>query len=511
MSPKKRTLDLDRVVSDIDPKPAPKRRSRNTTSTTTGTSTSASTSTRITIDPHRHSLSALPYHVLTNILSQLPPTTSPAFLLTCATLCRALHDPAIATLYSSPLTSPPARAHKLLATLRARPSLGVKIRTLSIEVEPLLTTKLSGVPWYLAEFLQLSAGLRHLRFIHSADHPTRWRYPDTLWAALEASNSTTRLHTWRWDRSLIPKSLDYADLRAITIRCFTALRALEIQGFGGDSDEDEDDEDAQHMIDILALMPRITDIDLTNCYIVNTHFLNLLSTTTARFHDLQFTACINLSGDDLGALLASPACQNLRSLSVQKCNYCSLTFTSSLPAGLLHFAFDGQGAETELLPSTSTPVWPDSLQTLQATSLRRWSSGECERFLESVVRAVPQMRALRTVRVWCMLTDIDWRERSAFREKWLAEVRGVFGGAEVRFDNARPAETLWGEEDFVEKILGAGRRGGGAVRGRGVAVSGRGAARGGARGRGRARGRARNTVVVVKEVVSEGDEDYVDD
>ncbi|KAI5841934.1 hypothetical protein DFP73DRAFT_596517 [Morchella snyderi] len=495
MPPRKRPLDTARVVSDIDPvRPPPKRRPRNTAATSRGTTAAMA--------PPRHSLAALPYHVLASILAQLPPSTPPAFLLACATLCRALHDPAIAALYHSPPTAPLARAHRLLATLRARPALGVKVRALDIEVEPLLTAKFAGSPWDLADFLRLCTGLRHLRFVvlPALRYQPRWRYPDALWAALEAASSAARLHTWRWDRGLVPDALDYTDLRAITARCFTALRALEMHGFGADDDDDDDDaagdgdqgrddagdeQEAQHLAAMLALMPRLADLTLTDCAAATPRLLTLLSLSAPapNFATLTFTTCRALTAPALATLLASRACRALRALAVNRCPRCSLTFTAALPAALQHLAFDGQGATAPLLPlaTATAPAWPPRLQTLCATSLRRWSSSECERFLASLVAAVPRMRGLRVLRVWCMLTDMDWRERSAFRERWMGEVRAVFEGrgcrAEVRFDDARPAGVLWGEGDFVEKV--GGKSGG--------------------------------RVVVVEDVVSEGDEDYVDD
>lgn len=70
------------------------------------------------------------------------------------------------------------------------------------------------------------------------------------------------------------------------------------------------------------------------------------------------------------------------------------------------------------------------------------------------------MRRLKTLEVRSTLADIDWRERAEFREKWIGVVAAAFRGAkvEVSFDNARPAEQLWKEVDFVVDAEGRGGR-----------------------------------------------------
>lgn len=534
------------------------------------TKPASSSRARTSYNPSKHSLASLPYHVLSTILIHAATTPDalhdwpdPSFLLSCATLCRTLHDPAIAVLYHNPPTLPPTRAHRLLGALRERPGLGQKIKRLVVEVDPLLTTKLGRVAWDVCEFVLLARGLQDLQFAHEVDKPPYreesrmklgWRYPDALWDALEGRGHAEqapveglRLRSWKWSGRFIG-SLSFDDVARINgLRSFSTLTSisliyidtLDVRGLGDASVE-------KHIAGLVSSLPDLRDIKFECSSIVNHKLLTLLSTSAShlKLRELRLINCPLLEASDcssepglgLTSFLQQPPCRSLQVLEVASCRSCPLTFIAALSSTpvLEHLSFDAHLFNTSssysssdttyaaLLPLSDSALiaWPATLRSITATSLRMWSSGECIAFLSSLVDAAPRMQHMKRVSIWCMLTDIDWRERAEFREKWSEGVGAAFGAAEkveVRFDNARPAEQLWREGDFLQD--------GGSVLARAMprtrtraakrirAKRGAGVTRGGVTGK-RVRvgsGGAKRKVVVLSESESEGDEEYNDD
>lgn len=540
--------------------------------------TKPASSSRTAYNPSKHSLASLPYHVLLTILTHAATTPGalhdwpdPSFLLSCATLCRSLHDPAVAALYCNPPTLPPARAHRLLNILRERPGLGQKIKRLVVEVDPLLTTKVGRVAWDVCEFVLLARGLQDLQFAHEVDQPPYreesrmklgWRYPDALWDALEGRRPADgeghaeqapveglRLKSWKWSGRFIG-SLSFDDIGRIhTLRSLSTLTRISLiyidtlddHGLGDGSVE-------KHIAGLVSSLPGLRDIKFECSSIVNHKLLTLLSTSAShlKLRELRLINCPLLEassassssslepGLGLTSFLQQPPCRTLQVLEVTSCQSCPLTFIAALSSTpvLEHLSFDAHLFNTTSYASSDTSyaallplsdsaliAWPPTLRSITATSLRKWSSGECIAFLSSLVDAAPRMQHMRRVSIWCMLTDIDWRERAEFREKWSAGVGVAFGAAEkveVRFDNARPAEQLWRENDFLQegRSVFARARTRTAKRTRTKrGAQGRGGGGGGG-GVSRTRvgsGGAGRKVVVLSESDSEGDEEYNDD
>lgn len=551
-------LTIATIVSKMPPRKKRRTQPTKPAKTTTKTTTTSSYSrSRSSYNPSKHSLASLPYHILISILTHAATTPgtlhgwpNTSFLLSCATLCRTLHDPAVAVLYCNPPTFPPARAHRLLQTLRERPELGQKIKRLVVEVDPLLTTKLGGRAWDVCEFVLLARGLRDLQFAHEVDRPPYreesrmrfgWRYPDALWGALEGKKPAVdggdgvrmeveglRLKSWKWSGKFIGRQ-SFAEIGRIhELRSLSTLTSISLiyidtihdnSGMVNGSVEN-------YVAKLISSLPELRDIKLECCSIVNPKLLSLLSTSALhlKLRKLRLLNCPFLEDSDpadgvglgLTSFLQQPPCRSLKVLEIQSCQSCSLKFItalSSIPM-LEHLSFDAHifnplfpnvrylTPYTTLLPLSDSEVihWPPTLQSLTASSLRQWSSAECIAFLRSLVDAAPTMPRLSHIEIWCMLTDIDWRQRAEFREKWYDVIGAAFGKAEkveVRFDNARPAEQLWKETDFLQEGAVLGR-----VRTR-AAARRRAGARAGRNNRGRAGGAGSNE--------SEGDEDYNDD
>ncbi|KAL0635554.1 hypothetical protein Q9L58_005485 [Maublancomyces gigas] len=509
------------------------------------TKPASSSRARTSYNPSKHSLASLPYHVLSTILIHAATTPaalhdwpSPSFLLSCATLCRTLHDPAIAVLYRNPPTLPPTRAHRLLNTLRERPGLGRKIKRLVVEVDPLLTTKLGRVAWDVCEFVLLARGLQDIQFAHEVDKPPYreesrmklgWRYPDALWDALEgrghaeqAAVEGLRLRSWKWSGRFIG-SLSFVDIGRINgLRSFSTLTSisliyidtLDVRGLGDGLVE-------KNIAGLVSSLPDLRDIKFECSSIVNHKLLTLLSTSAShlKLRELRLINCPLLEASDcssepglgLTSFLQQPPCRSLQVLEVASCRFCPLTFIAALSSTPLRHILRGATP----LSDSALIAWPATLRSITATSLRMWSSGECIAFLSSLVDAAPRMQHMKRVSIWCMLTDIDWRERAEFREKWSEGVGAAFGAAEkveVRFDNARPAEQLWREGDFLQdggSVLARAMprtrtRAAKRVRAkRGAGVTGKRVRVGS--------GGAKRKVVVLSESESEGDEEYNDD
>lgn len=416
----------------------------------------------------------------------------------------------------------------------------------------------------MCEFVLLARGLQDLQFAHEVDKPPYreesrmklgWRYPDALWDALEgrrrpadgeehlgqAEVEGLRLKSWKWNGRFIGSlSFDHIgrihelrSLSTLTSISLIYIDTLDDHGLGDGSVE-------KHIAGLVSSLPDLCDVKFECSSIVNHKLLTLLSTSAShlKLRELRLINCPLLEASDcsspepglgLTSFLQQPPCRSLRVLEVTSCQSCPLTFITALSSTpvLEHLSFDAHLFNTTsyansdtsyaaLLPLSDSALitWPCTLRSITATSLRKWSSGECIAFLSSLVDAAPRMQQMKRVSIWCMLTDIDWRERAEFREKWSEGVGAAFGAAEkveVRFDNARPAEQLWREGDFLQEgSVFARTRTRPAKRTRAKRVQGRG---GGVTG-GRVRvgsGGARRKVVVLSESESEGDEEYNDD
>lgn len=456
----------------------------------------------------------------------------------------------MAALYHNPPTFPPARAHRLLQTLRDRPELGRKIKRLVVEVDPLLTTKLGGRAWDVCEFVLLARGLRDLQFAHEVDRPPYreesrmkfgWRYPDALWDALEGKRpgdvrvdvEGLRLKSWKWSGKFIGRQ-SFAEIGVIrrSLSTLTSISLIYIDTIHDNSGMVNGSVE-NYVAKLISSLPELRDIKLECCSVVNPKLLSLLSTSALhlKLRKLRLLNCPFLEDSDpadgvglgLTSFLQQPPCRSLKVLEIQSCQSCSLRFITALSSTptLEHLSFDAHifnplfpnvrylTPYTTLLPLSDSDLirWPPTLQSLTASSLRQWSSAECIAFLTSLVDAAPTVPRLRHIEIWCMLTDIDWRKRAEFREKWYDVIGAAFDRAEkveVRFDNARPAEQLWKETDFLQEGAVLGR-----VRVRGAAARRRAGARAGRNNRGRAGGRAGGGGAGGSE--NEGDEDYNDD
>lgn len=367
-----------------------------------------------------------------------------------------------------------------------------------------------------------------------------WRYPDALWDVLEGKTPALegeetephpverlRLKSWKWSGRLI-KHKSFAEVGVIhELRSFSALTSISLIYIDALVDKHgiHDGSVEKYVAKLLSSLQELRDIKLDCCTVVNPNFISLLSASAShlRLRELRFLHCPFLEdsyvssdpGSGLTSFLQQPQCRSLKVLEVKSCQACSLGFITALSCTpiLEHLSFDGRisnGIFNPLHPRYHTLLslsasarirWPSTLQSLTASSLREWSSAECIAFLTSLVEAAPTMARLSRIRIWCV-TDIDWRGRAEFRKQWTDVVAAAFSNAEIvqmRFDNARPAEQLWKETDFLEESAVLGR-----VRKRGVGARRRGGGGGGGR-----RNRARAGGAGGSE--SEGDEDYNDD
>lgn len=431
--------------------------------------------------------------------------------------------------------------------------------------------KVGNQIWDVCEFVLLARGLQHLEFVHVEDYPPYrrvagrklgWGYPDALWDALEehgpavegeedaqvgpAVREGVRLRSWKWNGTLIG-TLSFPDIDKIhQQRSFSTLTSLSLIYINVEAGVPQSDDFERDIAKLASSLPKLRDVKFTCSTVVNRKFLSYLSVSAShlKLRELRLINCPFLEASDcrdgenpgmgLTSFLQTPICRDLKVLEIASCRSCTLSFTTALSATptLEHLSFDARlifTAQTgyvglnydSLLSITDAALitWPPTLQSLTATSLRRWGSTECIAFLSSLVDAAPTMQRLKRLEIWSMLTDIDWRERAEFREHWTEVVEGAFSGTEkveVKFDNARPAGKLWGEEDFIEDSIfrraaprqkvkrGATKQ----VHRNPVATRGKTATRGGKRAAPSGSSSAARKVVIVQESESDGDEEY---
>ncbi|KAF8544574.1 hypothetical protein BDD12DRAFT_977706 [Trichophaea hybrida] len=473
----------------------PKRRRNAATISAASPPTSANTSKT---SQSRRNLSQLPYHILLEIFliasnkNFLHGWPDCAFLLGVATTCKNFYEPAIAALYRNPSTAPSLRAHQLLETLRGNPVLGRKIKHLVFEIDPLLRLSTPGFGHFdVAGFVRLCTGLKELWLAHPCDlapyrwsgPPPPWKYPSTLFDALEGvpmegedgNNAPIRLQSWRWNGLFTGCEGSQEITRIHLQQSFQSLKRLSIIYL---LDKQID------FIPALAVLPRIEELELECCNFTPETMSNLpVAAPNLRLKSLSFINCALLESDSFSLLLLSNICNQLEHLKVANCRSCNLEFLPALSntPHLRSLFFDGKYFFTlfihnstkptyeKLLPLSAVPVYPPTLHSLKLLNLRKWNSEEAGAFLDGLLSAAPGLSGIRELSLHCILDGLDWRERAAVRDKYESKLLHAFvrpptthtsdktfkGTAEhdrvdVKIDNARPAETHFGEQDFLE-------------------------------------------------------------
>ncbi|RDW88066.1 hypothetical protein BP6252_00098 [Coleophoma cylindrospora] len=433
----------------------------------------------------------LPYQILVQIFEYATypvcdprtfhPTQSCRQLLGIARLCRAFAEPAFSVLYRDPPLVPMEKAHKLVGLLNADPeSLAFayrqKVESLRIDVGQVAIYSLTGYGHLdLHRLVRKLPRLVDLEFYHQKDMPPyrsleqviKWSIPGSLFDALEESTATstgeddshaskssvTHLRSWRWSSRLAGKERPIEKLREIHLSApFITLQKLSFINYQM-VDLKKGEEDPEHekcLANAICALPKLEHLVLESSTLVNSAFLPLLP---IGLKNLELINCWEVNSEDFGRFLVSHGSQ-LQSMTLNHNQSLSLSWLPVLANACpklevlradynyfnLHATYhDATPIYEILLQPGEVPAWPNSLQILEFTDLRKWEVEACEMFFQSLVDSSASLPYLRRLVVHGGLSNLGWRDRAQFRDTWNNTLRRVF---KRRFEPCKPHYTL---------------------------------------------------------------------
>ncbi|KAJ5754067.1 uncharacterized protein N7511_008220 [Penicillium nucicola] len=402
----------------------------------------------------------LPYHILLDIFlrashplldeGRSSRNDSVKWLVSMALLCRSFHEPALAALYYSPPLLPAYKAHTLLHLVsQPQESLSMnyssKIKELHVEVEPVLQYKSGPTLGYfdLSSLLERTPQLHGLRLYHRDDFtvgmptwnigPSKWTYPESIFAVLHRE---ILLRSFEWNSRFMETGELLQFMSAHHMKpAFRGLRELKLLHFDDTDGEEQPSPKATALIRAVNLLPEIEKLEIIESSLANGEILTKLPPT---IRSLTLNNCERITSQDVATFLSSHGA-NLRELSLSHNRYLSMSFIQDLAQlcpSLVFFKMDisihdvssyhdVEPQFNELLAQSEVPTWPETLQEIELTQLRKWNDAAAEVFFTSLVNAAPKLRDLRRLAISAIL-KIGWRDRATFRERWIGQLEKTF-------------------------------------------------------------------------------------
>ncbi|TVY68831.1 hypothetical protein LSUE1_G008844 [Lachnellula suecica] len=423
---------------------------------------------------------SLPYHVLLQVFKYaafplydvrtFQPSPSATWLLQMARLCREFTEAALTALYCSPPLVPMVQAHRLVDILRADPrtmAFGYrqKIESLHIDVGQVVAYSLTGSGHLdLGDLIKYLPRLVDLELYHQLDMPPyrkldehiKWTYPQGLFDALEYvdpaadpmrgdKTSICKLRSWRWSSRLAGKKYSIENMRDVHLKpTFSNLRKLSFVNYQIPV-QGKDEEDPNHEKILADSLEPLTNLD-TLVFESSTLFnKKLLPMLPKNVRHLELINCWEVVAEDLAEFLLTHG-SRLRTLILNHNQSLNLAFLPVLGLACPHLEVfkmnltyfnlhatyrDSEPQYTQLLHPEQVPVWPSTLRTIELIQLRKWQPtateemAAAEMFFQSLLDSAATLTGLRKLSLQCIIS-IPWRDRAAFREKWIGSLNRVF-------------------------------------------------------------------------------------
>lgn len=303
----------------------------------------------------------------------------------------------------------------------------------------------------LADLAGACPQLEAMHVTSTADQPPFRAHPSTL-KLLHPNNFLpgfeqhgVRLKSWRWNVDLMISG-DHTSANQIIktaheSRVFQDLTHLEISRASVEPKHISPKKnkavgDFITLPQSLAPLTRLSSLSLESCEGEDWGFLSELPTS------LQHVRITNngfLSSGDVEAFLESHG-SGLLTLDLSHNQYLDLAFVARLRTlcpklqelrldatyySAVALDRDLSPLYDDLLPGGLTPTWPKSLRSLELLNLRKWQQAAAEAFFQSLQHSALELNDLRYIVVRAMLS-IGWRDRAAFREKYIHSMQRVF-------------------------------------------------------------------------------------
>ena len=421
---------------------------------------------------------SLPYHILLQIFlhvsrplwtDQFEPTPNITWLTKTALLCRAFAEPALSALYWSPPLCPPTRAFGLISHLASQTQSSsfnyrAKVKRLDIDARILAVKRRGGFSIDLAELVTYTPQLRGISIHTLTDNPStrkslstgiiaRQVFHQPIIHALERSNVS--LLEWKWNSHILGQApsmykmkdfhstLPFQSLKELTLVKYQSNKVWKRDSDGGSGLTQPSAAPVIYrcmeelVADALECLPNLERLRFQTCAIVHQ---KLLCRLPRHLQLLELTECSNITSDVLDNFLKTHG-QDLRELVLNHNQSLSLSF-------LVDFAIKCPKAETlkmnltyhnshscfrnsdpkfpALLLQGEMPRWPATLQCVELLHLRKWDIETAELFFSSLVDSAAALPNLRHLNIKASLDESGWRDRVAFRDRWVGRLERVY-------------------------------------------------------------------------------------
>ncbi len=421
---------------------------------------------------------SLPYHILLQIFlhashplwtDHFEPTPNIAWLTKTALLCRAFAEPALSALYWSPPLCPPTRTYGLISHLASQTQSSsfnyrAKVKKLEMDARILAVKHRGGHSIDLAELVTYTPQLRGISIHMLTDTPStrnslssgivaRQFYHESTINALERSNVS--LLEWKWNWYIVGRASSMYKLKDFHSRLpFQSLRELTLVNYQSNKVWKRDLDRGsgltqqtaapviyrsmeEQVADALECLPNLKRLRFLTCAIVNQ---KLLCRLPRHLELLEIIDCSSITSDVLSDFLKTHG-QDIRELFLDHNQALNLSF-------LMDFALNCPKLETlkmnltyhnshscfrnsdpkfaALLLQGEVPTWPATLQCVELLHLRKWDIETAELFFSSLVDSAAALPNLRHLNIKASLDESGWRDRVAFRDRWVGRLEKVY-------------------------------------------------------------------------------------
>ncbi|PSK57863.1 hypothetical protein B9Z65_9065 [Elsinoe australis] len=396
----------------------------------------------------------LPYEVLLQIFTYAYINDSHSWLLkTARTVCKAFAEPALTAFYQQPRLPTSAHLEHLHALAQYPDGHGwmkyrVKVRKLELDINAFVNRKDEDDTFELASLISKLPKLEEVLITSVQDKPPyrrhalpRWKYPASLFDALE--NTERQLRSWRWNWLFVrqtgqaPRLYDYM-CKHHQSPAFQNVSHLEISDHPEFVTSAEDQAHQEDKIaEAIALLPSLKSLELETCDIVNARFLERLPKSLSR---LRLANCEALTSEAIEVFLSQDGGCQLESLVLDhnvRLDLAFLPLLKSTCSKLKHLSMDlhyysqhhtvndAEARYKQLLTADEVPTWPSTLESIEMIHLQKWSADGGQSLFGSLIDSAKELPNLRKLVLHAHIS-ISWRDRASFREQWIDKLTKVF-------------------------------------------------------------------------------------
>lgn len=407
----------------------------------------------------------LPFHILTSIFAYASspilsndhrPRPSVKWLVQAALICKSFTEPALTVLYFALSIQGPSQARQLTLLLKSESEASLvkyrhKIRYLYVQNPDMWTGKFANTKFSdLAEIIKFTPKLRsiHLGMHQNVAHryyPSRSVVSRTgeaeIFASLRESNAA--LEGWTWNFQVDEPSFKFSAFEEFQrAGLFRRLKSITISNVCTNKPDTifnlvEGSLPIQVLTDTLQSMSALNKVCLSN---IQADCDTLVPGLPDRLKSLVIISCPLLRSSDIHAYLSAKG-RHLEKLILNHNHSLALSFLTDLSWECpqlkifeMDLLFHSQYMITHhfnpkfdsLLLPDERPSWPPSIQRIELLHLRKWETAVADAFFSSLAENSGLLLDLRHLKIKASLDESSWRNRAAFRDKWVSLLEKLY-------------------------------------------------------------------------------------